>query len=168
MTAIEGKVNNLTTVFETTGIDAPIPKSRLQKVEEGLRLIKSHFDRVGDYQPSYFYQQPGPGSYQNGWYAGQQDAIYDHDNNLQYNPAGQCLPCHSELYWNGFHEGYDKQWNSYQSTNQGTSINIYGNGNYVNTDQNSAQSSGSFPIGQGPGLCGSFDCGGPGRGGPDP
>lgn len=123
---------------------------------------------VGDYQPSYFYQQPGFGGYQNGWYAGQQDAIYDHDNNLQYNPVGQCLSCHSEIYWKGFHEGYDKQWNSYQSTNQGTSINIYGNGNYVNTDQNSVQSSGPFPIGQGPGLCGSFDCGGPGGGGPDP
>jgi hypothetical protein len=37
-------VYNLTTVFETTGIAAPNPKSRLQKVEEGLRLIISHFD----------------------------------------------------------------------------------------------------------------------------
>jgi len=37
---------------------------------------------------TYFYQQSGSGAYQNGWYAGQQDAIYDHDNNLQYNPVG--------------------------------------------------------------------------------
>lgn len=37
-------MNNLTTVFETTGIDTPIPKSRLQKVEEGLKLIIRHFD----------------------------------------------------------------------------------------------------------------------------
>jgi len=112
----------------------------------------------------------GPGSYDNGYYTGTQDAIYDHNNNLQYNPVGQCLSCHSEIYWHGFHEGYDKQWNTYnyQSTNQGTSINIYGNGNYVNTDQNSAQSSSppelpAFPIKQG--LCGSFGCE---SGGPDP
>jgi hypothetical protein len=44
LTAIEGKVNNLTTVFETIGIAAPIPKSRLRNVEEGLRLIINHFD----------------------------------------------------------------------------------------------------------------------------
>jgi len=122
-----------------------------------------------DYQPSY-YPSPGPGAYENGYSTGIADAVYDHSNGLAYNPVGQCLPCHSELYWNGFHEGYDKQWNTYnyQSTNQGTSINIYGNGNYVNTDQNSAQSSSppelpAFPIKQG--LCGSFGCE---SGGPDP
>jgi hypothetical protein len=53
--------------------------------------------------------QPGPGAYSNGFYAGQQDAIYDHDNNLVYNPVGTCIPCHSELYWHAFHQGYDAQ-----------------------------------------------------------
>jgi len=65
-----------------------------------------------DYQ-SHFYPQSGP--YENGYYAGQSDAVYDHDNNLQYNPVGQCLPCHSQLYWQGFRGGYDSEWNSYQS-----------------------------------------------------
>ena len=76
-----------------------------------------------------------------GYYAGQQDAIYDHDNNLAHNPVGQCLPCHSELYWSNFHAGYGHQWNSYQAqeSTQGTSINIYGNNNYVNTNQYSGQ-----------------------------
>ena len=45
--------------------------------------------------------------------AGQQDAIYDHQNQLQYQPYGQCLPCHSQEYWNNFREGYDQQWSSY-------------------------------------------------------
>jgi hypothetical protein len=44
---------------------------------------------------SPYYHQLGWGdgahSYENGYYAGQQDAIYDHDNNLVYNPVGQCL-----------------------------------------------------------------------------
>jgi len=88
------------------------------------------------------YQQSGP--YDNGYNAGIADAIYDHTNNLVYNPVGQCLPCHSEIYWNGFHHGYDKQWNTYteQSVSQGTSINIYGNHNFVNVAQDSGQNSG--------------------------
>jgi len=87
----------------------------------------------------------GPGSWDNGVQAGYQDAVYDHDNNLAYNPYGQCYSCHSEIFWHGFHEGYDRQWNSYvkQTTNQGTSINIYGNGNTVNTNQESTQAAGS-------------------------
>jgi hypothetical protein len=82
-----------------------------------------------------------PGAYNNGYYAGIQDAIYDRDNNLAYDPIGQCLPCHSELYWSNFHAGYNHQWNSYQAqeSTQGTSINIYGNNNYVNTNQYSGQ-----------------------------
>jgi hypothetical protein len=82
-----------------------------------------------------------PDAYNNGYFAGQQDAIYDHDNNLAYNPIGECLPCHSELYWSNFHAGYDHQWNSYQvqESTQRTSINIYGNNNYVNTAQYSGQ-----------------------------
>jgi hypothetical protein len=101
-------------------------------------------------------QPLGPGSYDNGFYAGQQDAIYDHTNNLVYNPVGQCLECHSQVYWSGFHHGYDQQWNTYQSqeTTQGTSINIYGNNNYVSTNQNSGQSQGAgLPQLIGHGLC---------------
>ena len=73
--------------------------------------------------------------------AGEQDAQYDLQNNLQYNPIGQCLPCHSDEYWTNFHEGNDHQWNTYQSqeSNQGSSINIYGNNNYVSTNQYSNQ-----------------------------
>jgi hypothetical protein len=76
-----------------------------------------------------------------GYYAGIQDAIYDHDNGYVYNPIGQCIPCHSDEYWTNFHEGYDHQWNTYQSqeSNQGSSINIYGNNNYVSTSQYSNQ-----------------------------
>jgi hypothetical protein len=40
-----------------------------------------------------------------------------------------------------FRHGYDQQYNSYQNqeSTQGTSINIYGNNNYVNTNQYSGQ-----------------------------
>jgi hypothetical protein len=107
----------------------------------------------------YFYPQP----YSNGYSAGIADAAYDHDNNLQYNPVGQCLPCHSSLYWNGFRQGYDNQWNTYtsqdqqQKSTQGATINIYGN-NYgtasigqSNTQGQSALSGLPHLIGQG--LC---------------
>jgi hypothetical protein len=81
------------------------------------------------------------GIYSNAYYAGEQDAIYDHDNGQSYNPIGQCLPCHSDFYWQNFHQGYDHQWQTYQSqeSNQGSSINIYGNNNYVSTNQYSNQ-----------------------------
>jgi hypothetical protein len=106
----------------------------------------------------------GGGGYQGAYYAGQQDAIYDHDNNLEYNPIEQCLSCHSELYWHAFHQGYDQQWNSYstsqqQSSTQGATINIYGN-NYgsasIGQSSNQGQSASSLTglphlIGQG--LC---------------
>jgi hypothetical protein len=125
---------------------------------------------TGGYENNYL-QQPGPGAYSNGYSAGISDAVYDHDNNLAYNPVGQFLSCHSQVYWDGFHHGYDEnqpesnQWNSYisQSSTQGTSINIYGNNNYVNTAQNNGQSTNpeNPGIGQGQGCCGW-------GGGPDP
>jgi len=71
--------------------------------------------------------------------AGISDAIWDHQNNLAYNPIGSCIPCHSQDYWNNFRQGYQHQWNSYTDTTittaQRTSININGNNNYVNTNQ---------------------------------
>jgi hypothetical protein len=84
----------------------------------------------------------GPSDFGCGAYcAGQTDAQYDHENNIGYQPYGSCLPCHSEEYWSNFRQGYDQQWNAYQgqSTDQGSSINIYGNNNYVNTNQYSNQ-----------------------------
>ena len=73
--------------------------------------------------------------------AGQTDAVYDHENKIGYQPYGSCLPCHSQDYWSSFRQGYDQQWNTYQgqSTDQGSSINIYGNNNYVSTNQYSNQ-----------------------------
>lgn len=100
-----------------------------------------------------------------GYCAGEQDAIYDHQNGYAYNPQGQCLPCHSDLYWNDFHEGYDHQWQTYQSqdSNQGSSINIYGNNNYVSTNQYSDQH--QSPLQQLAHLaCGFVNCGGSGTG----
>jgi len=120
-------------------------------------------------------EPPGPQSYDNGWSAGLQDAVYDHDNSLQYNPVGSCLPCHSGLFWQGFKAGYDKQWNTYtttnteQTTSQGSSINIYGNNNYVSTNQYSSQGNILKSIGQG--LCnlaGGCNAGSTGVDGPRP
>jgi hypothetical protein len=78
---------------------------------------------------------------------GQRDAQYDHDNNLVYDPYPQC--CHSEYYQQAFHQGYDQQWNIYQSqdqeqqTNQRSNIYINNSpGAYVNTEQNSNQEQG--------------------------
>jgi hypothetical protein len=98
------------------------------------------------YENNYLQQQPGPGAYSNGYSAGIADAVYDHDNNLAYNPIGQCVLCHSQDYWDNFKQGYDQQWSSYtsqsqeQSSTQGASINIYGN-NYasVSIGQSNAQ-----------------------------
>jgi hypothetical protein len=118
----------------------------------------------------YFYpQQPGP--YSNGYSAGIADAVYDHDNNLAYNPVGQCLSCHSQVYWDGFHKGYDQQWSSYtvnttqeQSSTQGASINIYGN-NYgdVSVGQSNTQGQtaglGHIISNIGQGLCHLISCG---------
>jgi hypothetical protein len=92
---------------------------------------------VGNGNDGWYHQ----GAYQNGYYAGIQDAIYDHQNNLVYTDQPSRLSCRSQLYLDGFRHGYDQQWNSYQNqeSTQGTSINIYGNNNYVNTAQNNEQ-----------------------------
>jgi hypothetical protein len=86
---------------------------------------------------------PGIGS--DGYNAGIADAVCDHENNLVYNPIGNCLPCHSQDYWNNFRQGYEHQWNTYQSTHQTVNnyVTVNGNGNDVNINnrQNSDQSS---------------------------
>jgi hypothetical protein len=66
---------------------------------------------VGNGNDGWYHQ----GAYQNGYYAGIQDAIYDHQNNLVYTDQPSCLSCHSQLYLDGFKHGYDQQWNSYQN-----------------------------------------------------
>ncbi len=78
----------------------------------------------------------------NGYQAGVSDAIYDYQNGGVYNPVGSCLPCHSQDYWNDFHQGYDHQWGSYQSqdSTQGTWVNVINSpGAYVSTNQESNQ-----------------------------
>jgi hypothetical protein len=82
----------------------------------------------------------GPDSYDNGLGAGEQEAIYDHENQISYNPYPQS--CQSDVYQNAFHQGYDQQWNSYQSqeSTQGASVNLVNSpGAYVSVDQNSEQ-----------------------------
>ena len=74
--------------------------------------------------------------------AGIEDAAYDHNNNLVYNPYPAC--CHSQIYSDDFKRGYDEQWNTYQSQEQQTDqhTNIYINNSpraYVNTQQSSNQ-----------------------------
>lgn len=121
---------------------------------------------------------PSPGAFanDNGYYAGQQDASYDQNNGLAYNPVGNCLPCHSQEYWNNFHQGYDSVYqNQAQNTEQKSTNNIYinGNGNYVSTNteqtsnQNQQQNQGPSGPGFGPSSapCG-FSCNGGGEGGP--
>jgi len=51
---------------------------------------------------------------------GQQDATYDHVNNLQYNPVAAC--CHSDDYDQQFAQGYNAEWNQYQS--QSANVNV--------------------------------------------
>jgi|SRR5215469_7238604 len=108
----------------------------------------------GGYQNNYlqsnYPQQPGPGAYENGYNTGISDAVYDHNNGLAYNPVGNCLPCHSQVYRDGFHHGYDIQWNSYQVQNTDQRvinyINVWGNNNYVNTDTRQSSNQGQGPI----------------------
>lgn len=87
----------------------------------------------GQYGQGYGYGGCG------GYCAGQQDAAYDVQNNLQYQPQGSCLPCHSDDYWNNFKQGYDSYWNQHQEQSQGSSININGNNNYVSVNQYAQQ-----------------------------
>jgi len=100
---------------------------------------------------------PGIGS--DGYKAGIADAVYDHQNNLSYHPLGNCLPCHSQEYWNNFREGYQHQWDTYQSTHQTVNnyVTVNGNGNDVNINnhQSSDQLSSQEPWNSQPqGCCG--------------
>lgn len=82
------------------------------------------------------------GAYQNGYYAGTQDAIYDHEHNLVYTDQPSCLSCHSQLYLDGFKHGYSQEWNSYQAQNTDQRVNVYVNnspGAEVNVGQTSTQ-----------------------------
>ena len=121
------------------------------------------------------------GASSGGYYAGQQDAIYDHDHSNQYNPVGQCYGCHTPDYWNNFRQGYDTEWNSYQSQLSNVYINN-SPGVRVNVGQTADQNQGPSvhndqPVGCGGGPCGgglcnvlcgpcSGSCNGPAVGGP--
>jgi hypothetical protein len=99
----------------------------------------------------------------NGYNVGIADAIYDHDNNLAYNPVGQCLQCHSQEYWDNFKQGYDSQWSSYtsteqtQSSTQGASITIYGN-NYGDVSVGQSNNQGQTALAGLPHLIGQGLC----------
>jgi hypothetical protein len=98
-----------------------------------------------------------------GYYAGQQDAIYDHSNNLAYNPNPQC--CHPDDWNSQFSSGYENQWNQYQS--QSANVNVENSpGATVNIGQNQNQNPIDRPVGcsddcssGNPNLC-SGPCGG--------
>jgi len=77
----------------------------------------------------------------NGYYAGQQDAIYDHDHNLVYNPQPQVNVYHPVGYADQFRQGYDNQWNSYQSQTSSVYINN-SPGPSVRVGQNAANNQG--------------------------
>ena len=82
----------------------------------------------------------GPESYDNGLSAGEQEAIYDHENQIAYNPYPQS--CQSDVYQHAFHEGYSQQWNSYQQqeSTQGSSVNVVNSpGATVSVNQESSQ-----------------------------
>ena len=123
------------------------------------------------------------GASSGGYYAGQQDAIYDHDHNLVYNPQPQQVNIyHPAGYDEQFRQGYDNQWNSYQSQSSSVYINN-SPGARVNVDQSAGSNegpqqqqsepigcgfvkqcvnpcSGNGPCGVGPGPCsGDFGCG---------
>jgi hypothetical protein len=74
-----------------------------------------HLRGVGGPEPGFWGAGVGnggwyhQGAYQNGHYAGIQDAIYDHENNLVYTDQPSCLLCYSQLYLDGFKHGYDQQ-----------------------------------------------------------
>jgi hypothetical protein len=93
-----------------------------------------------------------------GYNDGIADAVYDHQNNLLYNPIGKCSPCHSQDYWNNFRQGYEHQWNTYQSTHQTVNnyVTVNGDGNDVNINnrQNSDQSVLNEQQPQSEGCCG--------------
>src|SRR5215831_19953579 len=56
----------------------------------------------------------------NPYVAGQQDAIYDHNNGNAYHPMAAC--CHSDDYDQQFAQGYNTEWNQYQS--QSANVNV--------------------------------------------
>lgn len=95
-----------------------------------------------------------------GYCAGQQDAQYDMQNSLPYQPYGSCLPCHSSGYWDNFRQGYDNSWNNHQEQNQGSSVNVNNSpGAYVSVNQYQQQN----PLQQLAHLaCGFVNCGGQG------
>lgn len=80
-----------------------IPLVLLAATSIGINQVKAWGGSWGggDNGPGPWLGQPICGAF----CAGEQDAEYDHINNLAYQPYGDCLPCHSQGYWSNFHEG---------------------------------------------------------------
>jgi hypothetical protein len=111
----------------------------------------------------YGYGDQGYGGvgYCGAYCAGQADGQYDQQNNLPWNPVGQCLPCHSPDYWQNFRQGYDSVYQQQeQQSTQGAAINIYGN-NYgtASIGQSNTQGQSMNPLQQlGHVVCGLVNC----------
>ena len=72
----------------------------------------------------------------NPYVAGQQDAVYDSTHGLAYHPMAAC--CHSDDYDQQFVQGYNAEWNKYQS--QSANVNIENSpGAVVSVNQKSNQ-----------------------------
>ena len=67
---------------------------------------------------------------------GQQDAVYDSTHGLAYHPMAAC--CHSDDYNQQFAQGYNAEWNQYQS--QSANVNVENSpGAVVSVNQKSNQ-----------------------------
>jgi hypothetical protein len=80
-----------------------------------------------------------------GYYAGQQDAQYDRQQGLEYNPVAAC--CHSPDWNDQFSSGYNQEWNQVQSSSQVANLNIENSpGTQVTVNQGSTQGQNQGPL----------------------
>ena len=75
----------------------------------------------------------------NPYVAGPQDAVYDSSHGLAYHPMAAC--CHSDDYNQQFAQGYNAEWNQYQS--QSANVNVENSpGAVISVNQKSNQDQG--------------------------